>query len=172
MLAYYTPKPITETAIMAQLSLKSPWATRDYITAMRNFSARKTIQIISKIREIDARSKGLDNANTPPGELLKELISFILHWHQKRIEITSQEEGTETFLFFVFSYRDNSTSPLKNLYPLAKTTRLLPNSIDVLSHHQRIDLLQQSIIFFPSSRPDQEATRAVSQCNKRHMKGR
>ena len=79
MLAYYTPKPITETAIMAQLSLKSPWATRDYITAMRNFSARKTIQIISKIREIDARSKGLDNANTPPGELLKELISFILH---------------------------------------------------------------------------------------------
>lgn len=79
MLAYYAPKPITESAIMAQLGLKSPWATRDYMTAMRNFSARKTLQIISKIREIDARSKGLDNANTPPGELLKELIAFILH---------------------------------------------------------------------------------------------
>lgn len=78
MLAYYTPKPINETAIMSQLGLKSPWATRDYITAMRNFPARKTLQIISKIREIDARSKGLDNANTPPGELLKELITFIL----------------------------------------------------------------------------------------------
>lgn len=79
MLAYYTPKPITETAIMAQLGIKSPWATRDYMTAMRNYPARKTIQIISKIREIDARSKGLDNASTAPGELLKELITFILH---------------------------------------------------------------------------------------------
>ena len=79
MLAYYAPKPITETAIMSQLGLKTPWATRDYLTAMRNFPARKTIQIISKIREIDARSKGLDNANTAPGELLKELIAFILN---------------------------------------------------------------------------------------------
>ncbi len=78
MLAYYTPKPVTETAIMSQLGLKSPWATRDYITAMRNYPARKTIQIISKIREVDARSKGLDNASTSPGELLKELIAFIL----------------------------------------------------------------------------------------------
>ena len=79
MLAYYAPKPITETAIMSQLGLKTPWATRDYLTAMRNFPARKTIQIISKIREIDARSKGLDNASTAPGELLKELIAFILN---------------------------------------------------------------------------------------------
>ncbi len=79
MLAYYTPRPITETAIMAQLGLKSPWGTRDYMTAMRNYPARKTIEIISKIREIDARSKGLDNVNTTPGELLKELIAFILH---------------------------------------------------------------------------------------------
>lgn len=79
MLAHYTPKPITETAIMSQLGLKNAWATHDYLTAMRNFPARKTIQIISKIREIDARSKGLDNASTAPGELLKELITFILH---------------------------------------------------------------------------------------------
>jgi len=48
------------------------------MTAMRNFSARKTLQIISKIREIDARSKGLDNVNTTPGDLLKELVTFIV----------------------------------------------------------------------------------------------
>ena len=29
--------------------------------------------------QIDAKSKGLDNPNTPPGELMKELIFFILH---------------------------------------------------------------------------------------------
>lgn len=79
MLAYYTPKPISETAIMAQLGLRNQWATRDYITAMRNYPPRKTIQIISKLREIDARSKGLDNASTTPGELLKEMIAFILN---------------------------------------------------------------------------------------------
>ena len=37
------------------------------------------MQIISKIREIDAKSKGLDNPNTAPGELMKELIFFTLH---------------------------------------------------------------------------------------------
>jgi len=50
-----------------------------YMTGMRNYAAMKVMQIISKIREIDAKSKGLDNPNTPPGELMKELIFYILH---------------------------------------------------------------------------------------------
>jgi DNA polymerase-3 subunit delta len=37
------------------------------------------MQIISKMREIDARGKGIDNPNTGQGELMKELIFFILH---------------------------------------------------------------------------------------------
>ena len=49
------------------------------MNGMRNYSAMKVMQIISKIREIDAKSKGLDNPNTPPGELMKELIFYILH---------------------------------------------------------------------------------------------
>ena len=49
-----------------------------YLKAMKSFNARHTLDIITKIRETDARSKGLDNANTPPAELLQELISFIL----------------------------------------------------------------------------------------------
>ena len=39
----------------------------------------KTMQIITKMREIDAKGKGIENPNTPPGELMKELIFFILH---------------------------------------------------------------------------------------------
>ena len=46
---------------------------------MRNFTAMKTLQILSKLREIDAKSKGLDNQNTSTGDLMKELIFFILH---------------------------------------------------------------------------------------------
>ncbi len=78
MLAFYTPKPATETAVMTQLGLKNQWQVRDYVTAMRNYTPLHVLNIISKIRETDARSKGLDNANTPPGELLQELISFIV----------------------------------------------------------------------------------------------
>lgn len=79
MLAYYAPRPITETAIMSQLGLRSPYQARDYVAAMRSYSAKKTLQIISKLREVDARSKGLDNVSTSPGDLLKELIAFILN---------------------------------------------------------------------------------------------
>jgi DNA polymerase-3 subunit delta len=49
------------------------------MTGMRNYSGVKVMQIIGKMREIDAKSKGLDNPNTPAGELMKELIFFILH---------------------------------------------------------------------------------------------
>ena len=67
-------------AVVAEwLDMKSPWAAKDYMTGMRNYAGLKVMQIISKIREIDAKSKGLDNPNTPPGELMKELIFYILH---------------------------------------------------------------------------------------------
>jgi DNA polymerase-3 subunit delta len=59
--------------------MKSPWGAKDYLTGMRNYTAMKVMQIIGKIREIDAKSKGLDNPNTPAGELMRELIFFIFH---------------------------------------------------------------------------------------------
>ena len=46
---------------------------------MRNYSGGKVMQIIDKIREADTKCKGLDNPNTPTGELLQELIFFIMH---------------------------------------------------------------------------------------------
>ena len=79
MIAYYCPQKGSAEALAKWLELKSQWATKDYITGMRNYSGVKVLQIISKIREIDAKSKGLDNPNTPPGELMKELIYFTLH---------------------------------------------------------------------------------------------
>ena len=79
MTAYYAPDKRTERGVAAFLGLNSEWAAREYVTAMRNYSGMKTLQIISKIREIDAKSKGLDNPNTGSEELFKELIYFILH---------------------------------------------------------------------------------------------
>ncbi|MBR4730332.1 MAG: DNA polymerase III subunit delta [Prevotella sp.] len=79
MIAYYAPNNKSQEAVAEWLELRSPWAAKDYMTGMRNYTGMKVMQIIGKIREIDAKSKGLDNPNTPPGELMKELIFYILH---------------------------------------------------------------------------------------------
>lgn len=79
MIAYYCPQRQSREAVAKWLELRNPWAAKDYMIGMRNFTGVKVMQIISKIREIDAKSKGLDNPNTPAGELMKELIFFILH---------------------------------------------------------------------------------------------
>lgn len=79
MIAYYCPQKGSQEALAQWLDLKSPWGARDYMTGMKNYSGMKVLQIISKIREIDAKSKGLDNPNTPAGELMKELIFFTFH---------------------------------------------------------------------------------------------
>ena len=76
MLAFYCPQKGSQEALAKWLDMKSPWGARDYLTGMQNYSGMKVMQIISKIREIDAKSKGLDNPNTPPGELMRELIFF------------------------------------------------------------------------------------------------
>ena len=79
MIVFYSPKNKSENDIAQILDLRSSWGAKDYSTGMRNFTARKTMDIIAKIREIDAKSKGLNNISTGAGDLMKELIFFILH---------------------------------------------------------------------------------------------
>ena len=77
MVAHYSDR--SERGVMQALGFKSEWAVRDYMKALRSFNAYKTMQIIHQIRVTDAKSKGIDNPNTTPGDLLKELVFFILH---------------------------------------------------------------------------------------------
>lgn len=79
MIAFYAPNNKSQEAVGEWLELRNSWFAKDYMIGMRNYTGMKVMQIISKIREIDAKSKGLDNPNTPPGELMKELIFYILH---------------------------------------------------------------------------------------------
>lgn len=79
MISYYCPQKDSQEALAQWLDMRTPWAARDYMTGMHNYSAMKVMQIISKMRDTDAKSKGLDNPNTPAGELMKELLFFILH---------------------------------------------------------------------------------------------
>lgn len=79
MVAWYAPDRSSAKALAEHLELRAEWAARDYISGMRNYSAMKTMQIISKLREIDEKSKGLDSPNTSTGDLMRELVFFILH---------------------------------------------------------------------------------------------
>ncbi|MCD8296865.1 MAG: DNA polymerase III subunit delta [Prevotella sp.] len=79
LIAYYAPQPKTSRDIANWLGMKSEWGVGDYITGMRKYSANKVVDIITKLRETDAKSKGLDNPNTLIGDLLTELIFFIMH---------------------------------------------------------------------------------------------
>lgn len=79
MIVYYAPDKNTENGIAKALELRTSWGARDYVTGLKNYSGRKVMDIISKIREIDAKSKGIENPDTSAGELMKELVFFILH---------------------------------------------------------------------------------------------
>lgn len=79
MIAYYAPNRGDKKSVAGYLGLRSEWGAIDYMTGMRNYSGKKTFQILEKIREADTKSKGLDNPNTSAGDLMKELIFFIFH---------------------------------------------------------------------------------------------
>ena len=65
--------------LMAVLGFRSDIQIDDYVPALKNYKPGKTMQIISLIRECDARSKGVNNTSIPDGYLLKELVHKIMH---------------------------------------------------------------------------------------------
>lgn len=78
MLAYYAPQR-NEQGIAAFLGFRSPWQAKDYMAAMQKFSGNKVLQIISAIRNCDAKSKGVGNPSISDEDLLRDLVFFILH---------------------------------------------------------------------------------------------
>ncbi|MFO8055027.1 MAG: DNA polymerase III subunit delta [Bacteroidales bacterium] len=56
-----------------------PFLAKEYIAAARNYSFGKIAAIIHDIKEYDLKSKGINNASTGDGELLRELVFRILN---------------------------------------------------------------------------------------------
>jgi DNA polymerase-3 subunit delta len=77
MIYHYLPDK-TDRVVAQALSI-SPYFAKDYAAAARRFSAGKTFAIIGYFREIDARSKGINNPSAKDADLWKELIFKILH---------------------------------------------------------------------------------------------
>lgn len=78
MLVYYAPDK-SDRGIAAHLGLRSPWQAKDYENAMKRYTGVKVMQIVGAIRQCDAKSKGVRNSSVSDGELLRELVYFILH---------------------------------------------------------------------------------------------
>lgn len=78
MVAYYAPQR-TEEGIADWVEQPRWQVVRNILPAMQKYSGVKVMQIIGKLRETDAKSKGLGNTIATPGDLLKELAYFILH---------------------------------------------------------------------------------------------
>jgi len=77
MQAYYSPDK-TDKGVAAWLG-KPDWKVRNEILpAMRCYTGRRVMEILSLIRQTDAAGKGVGGCKTPPGELLLELVYRIL----------------------------------------------------------------------------------------------
>ena len=77
MQAYYSPDK-TDKGV-AQWLGKPEWKVRNEIMpAMKLYTGRQVMEILSLIRKTDASGKGVGGCKTPPGELLLELVYRIL----------------------------------------------------------------------------------------------
>lgn len=78
MLAFYAPDK-SERGIAAWLGMTEWQVRKNVLPPMKAYSGVKVMQILSEIRRTDARSKGVGNPSISNGDLMKELLYFILH---------------------------------------------------------------------------------------------
>jgi DNA polymerase-3 subunit delta len=56
-----------------------PFFVKDYVSAAKNYSIKKLVEIVGVMREYDMKSKGFGNVSTSPADLQREMIYKILH---------------------------------------------------------------------------------------------
>lgn len=78
MTAFYAPDKSAQ-GISDWLGRPKWKVNQEIVPAIRNYSGTKVMQILGEIRKKDAASKGVGGCKTSHGELLQELIFFMLH---------------------------------------------------------------------------------------------
>ena len=78
LLMYHYMADKSQANVAKELGI-NPYFVKDYVTAAKRYPAGKTFLIIGYLREIDARSKGVNNPSAKDADLWKELIYKILH---------------------------------------------------------------------------------------------
>jgi len=78
MLAYYSPDK-TEHGIATWLNMTDWQVRKNVMPGMRLYTGVKVMNILSEIRRTDGRAKGVGNPSTSNGDLMRELMYFVLH---------------------------------------------------------------------------------------------
>lgn len=78
LLQYHGLKDKSSKNVAAVLKI-SPYFTKDYELAARNFPMKKVSAAIAKLRDMDVRSKGVGAANLPLNDLYKELLTTLFN---------------------------------------------------------------------------------------------
>ncbi len=64
----------------------NPYFIKDFGEAGRFYNLKNTTRIISILREMDLKSKGLGAINMTESELLKEMVYKIMHVDQYKVQ--------------------------------------------------------------------------------------
>ena len=76
--AYYCPT--REENVMAEYMGMKPWQLkRNIFPALRNYPAAKILSVLLAIKDAEEKSNGIGGCKLSNGEILKQLIFFILH---------------------------------------------------------------------------------------------
>ena len=78
MLSFYAPDK-SLAGLASWLGMTEWQVKKNVLPGMRLFSGMKVMQILGEIRRTDARLKGSEGSHTSAGDLMKELMFFILH---------------------------------------------------------------------------------------------
>lgn len=79
LMVCYWAKDKSENGIAQELGFRNSFQAKDYVVALKNYKAFKCMEIISLLREYDAKCKGINNSSASDGELLKELLFKMMH---------------------------------------------------------------------------------------------
>ncbi|MDD2565052.1 MAG: DNA polymerase III subunit delta [Salinivirgaceae bacterium] len=77
LLVHTSYRTLDKNSLASALGV-NPYFVGEYQDASRNYSKIKVEKVISYLRHYDAYSKGVNDASTDKGELLKELVALIL----------------------------------------------------------------------------------------------
>ena len=72
--------------IVAGVMKVNPYFIKEYAEAARFYNLKHCTRIISVLREIDLKSKGLGAINMTDSELLKEMVYKIIHIHEYKVK--------------------------------------------------------------------------------------
>lgn len=80
VLAYQgLPSHHDKSAVARAIGVRGTYPLRDISKAAKNYPMKKVSSIISVLREIDAKSKGVGVYQLPPGDLFKELMVKVMY---------------------------------------------------------------------------------------------